>query len=132
MVLRMAFCKNTKVKKVWKFKSIAFLLIVTFSLTLLNGCKKKSDKKSFVNPISLSTKQNPIATFCGTNCARCGFNVTQCLTLLKENLSNLCGGPYKTNCYHLWLNYAKTCHSLCGEENKKNLSKIKAQVPVIS
>lgn len=101
-------------------KPFLLFLSLIVALSSMTGCKKKSGAKSSP-PLSLTADQakNPVGVFCGSDCSNCGFNVTKCLTLLKENLPNLCGGPYKTNCYTLWMSYSKTCYALCGEKKEK-------------
>lgn len=96
------------------------LCAVILSIFCISACKKEPNKKTQTAPaIIFDHTKDPVGVFCGADCAHCGFNVTKCLTLLKENLANLCGGPYKTNCYDLWLTYSKTCDKLCRTEKEK-------------
>lgn len=101
-------------------KSLIFVLGFIVILLSVAGCKKKPDTSSSnASSFAVYQRRNPIGVFCGTDCANCGFNVTKCLTLLKENLTNLCDGRSKANCYMLWLSYSKTCYAFCADKKEK-------------
>ena len=89
------------------------LLGALFSLFLV-GCE---ESYNYVPPKNqpMTSAQDPVKIFCGEDCSGCDFNINECQSMVKANLTGLCEGAGES-CYTLWLRYSKTCEELCATQ----------------
>ena len=87
-------------------------------LAFLLTCCEEKHPIILKKPTPTIAVKDPVGVFCGLDCSGCKFNADKCLSLVKANLPVLCNGGANKNCYTLWLQYAKTCQSLCGISDK--------------
>lgn len=123
------------------FFSFLFAFPMVYGETKLEHMEKRMKEDSYFESVaelkakaSRDIKEDPISTYCGSDCLNCGFSQTKCMAVLTKWFKSLCFNQtppdlketstteYKAlqnikpdkNCFLVWQRLSKTCQRLCG------------------